>query len=133
MSTEILVAAVQAAPAFLDTEATLSRCRDLVGKAAAEGAALIVFPEAFLPGYPDWVWRTQPWSPAANQFYARLLDQAVVVPGPVTEQLGAAARRAGAYVVVGVSERDANGEKKGSVGRAGGCNHRSIVNPQPPA
>lgn len=101
----VVVAAVQATPVFLDTDATVSRCCELVDKAAAAGAKLIVFPEAFVPGYPDWVWRTTPWSGAATEFAARLLDESVMVPGPVTDRIGDAARRAASYVVVGVNER----------------------------
>jgi nitrilase len=105
----VVVAAVQATPVFLDREATVTRCCELVAEAAAAGARIVVFPEAFVPGYPDWVWRTPPWSAVNAGFYARLFDQAVVVPGPETERIGVAARRAGAYVAVGVDEREEHG------------------------
>jgi nitrilase len=105
----VVAAAVQATPVFLDRDATVARCCDLVAEAAARGAELIVFPEAFVPAYPDWVWRTPVWSPTAGGCYARLYDQSVVVPGPETDRIGAAARRAGAHVAVGVNERDAHG------------------------
>ncbi len=99
-----MVAAVQAAPVFLDREATVDKTVGLIAKAAANGAGLVVFPEAFVPTYPDWVWRTKPWADAA--LYARLFDQSVTVPGPATERLGAAAAEAGAYVCIGINERD---------------------------
>ena len=51
----VKVAAVQAAPVFLDTEASLEKALTLIEKAAAEGARLIVFPETFLPAWPAWV------------------------------------------------------------------------------
>ena len=105
----IIVAAVQAAPVFLDREATVTKAAELVGKAAAEGAGLIVFPETFVPTYPDWVWRSKPWQDGPAEWTARLIDQSVVVPGPATAALGEAARVAGAYVSIGVNEREPSG------------------------
>ena len=105
----VRVAAVQAAPVLLDRDATVDRVVDLAEKAAAEGARLVVLPEAFVPGYPDWVWRTRPWDGQATALYARLLDQAVVVGSPATDALADAARRLGIWLAVGVSERDPHG------------------------
>lgn len=101
------VAAVQAAPVFLDRAATTAKACALIAEAARAGARLIVFPEAFIPAYPDWVWAV----PAGEggllaDLYSRLLDQAVAVPSETTEALGRAARQAGAYVVVGINERN---------------------------
>lgn len=59
-SRRMKVAAVQAIPIFLDREATVEHVIALVPEAAGHGAELIVFPEAFVPGYSDWVWRTTP-------------------------------------------------------------------------
>ncbi|HEY2174755.1 MAG TPA: carbon-nitrogen hydrolase family protein [Mycobacteriales bacterium] len=98
------VAAVQATPVFLDRAATTDKACALIGEAAARGAELVVFPEAFIPAYPDWVWRVPAWNDSS--YVARLHDQSVTVPGPVTEQLGEAARAAGTYVAVGVDELD---------------------------
>jgi nitrilase len=103
----ITAAAVQAAPVYLDRDATVERAVALIDEAARAGARLIAFGEVFVPGYPDWAWRTNPWHD--GRFFARLLDQAVVVPSDATERLGAAARRAGAYVAIGIDERDARG------------------------
>lgn len=58
----VKVAAVQAAPVFLDRQATLDKAVVLMEKAAAEGAGLVVFSETFIPTYPDWVWRTTAFS-----------------------------------------------------------------------
>ena len=105
----VRVAAVQAAPVFLDREATIDKVVTLFDKAASEGAGLVVFPETFIPTYPDWVWRTKPWDHDASALFAVLLDQSVVVPGPATEVLAEAARRNKAWLSIGVNERDEPG------------------------
>lgn len=102
---EITVAAAQFAPVFLDVEATLDKLEKVARDAAAQGVELLVFPESFLPAYPDWVWRTKPWDSRAGALYARLVETAVVAPGPVTERLGDLARELGLWLVVGVTER----------------------------
>src|SRR4051794_28803070 len=96
------IAAVQAAPVFLDRDATTEKACALIKEAAANGASLIVFPETFIPTYPDWVWRVPAWEDGA--FVRRLYDQAVAIPGPVVDRLGEAAREADAYVAMGINE-----------------------------
>jgi len=103
----VRVAAVQAAPAYLDREATVEKACRLIEEAAAQGARLIVFPELFIPGYPDWVWRTTPWDD--ESWFERLHAQAVTVPSAATQRLGQASRAARAWVLMGVDERDAHG------------------------
>ena len=103
----VRAAAVQAAPVYLDRDATVEKACALVAEAAGLGAQLIVFGETFVPGYPDWVWRTTPWHD--EPWFARLADQAVVVPSEATERVGAATRDAGAYVAIGVDERERHG------------------------
>ncbi|HVG87559.1 MAG TPA: nitrilase-related carbon-nitrogen hydrolase, partial [Gaiellales bacterium] len=102
------VAAVQAAYILMDQKASLAKVIDLLGQAVDRGARIVVFPEAFLPGTPIWIDTVPIWDGDAD-WYALLVDQAVVVPGPVTEALGAAARDADAYLVIGVSEREPHG------------------------
>jgi len=104
-----IVAAVQATPAFLDREATLVRVDALVQEAAAAGAQLVVFPETFVPGYPDWVWRSVPWAAPSSHLHQRLLDQAVTVPGPATDAMRASAAKARVYLAVGINEREPHG------------------------
>lgn len=108
MAASVRVAVVQAAPVLLDRDATTAKVCRLVEEAAAQGARLILFPEAFIPAYPRGMafgtvvgGRTE----AGRKAYARYWDHAVAVPGPVTEAIGAAAQRANAYVAVGVIER----------------------------
>ena len=103
------IAAVQAAPVFLDREATVAKARELIAEAGRSGARLVVFPEAFIPTYPDWVWRIPPGQHRVlADIYAELLEHSVEIPGPVTEELAQAARQAGVYVVMGLNERNAN-------------------------
>jgi nitrilase len=103
----VTVAAVQATPVYLDREATIDRIIGHIEEAAQAGARLIVLPEAVVPGYPDWVWRVPSWSDTG--WYRRLHDQAVDIPGPVTERLGQAAIAADAWLAIGVTERVASG------------------------
>ncbi len=104
MTTMVTVAAVQATPVFLDREATADKACALIKEAGALGAELVVFPESFIPAYPDWVWRTPAWSDGA--FVRRFYANAVTVPGPTMHRLGEAAAEARAYVAVGVTEID---------------------------
>lgn len=100
---KVVVAGVQAAPVFLDRDATVERVARLTKEAAAGGAQLVVFPETFVPTYPDWVWRIRPWGDSA--WYERLYDQSVNVPGPATKALATAARESSVYLSIGVNER----------------------------
>ena len=104
----VRIAAVQAAYVLMDQKATLSKSIALLEQAAADGAEIVVFPEVFVPGTPIWIDSVPIWDGDAD-WYAMLVDQAVVVPGPVTDALGAAARDTGTYVVIGVEEREPHG------------------------
>jgi nitrilase len=106
---KVVAAAVQATPEFLDRDATVEKSVRLIKEAAGEGAGLIVFPETFIPTYPDWVWRVPAWGRPSAALYALLLENAVEIPGPVTETLGKAAKQAKAYVSMGVNEREPGG------------------------
>jgi len=108
MNVQFKVAAVQAAYVLLDRDATLTRVEELVAEAAALGAELVVFPEAFLPGTPLWIDSTPIWN-GDGPWYARLVEQAVIVPGPVTARLGATARSNQVHLVIGVHEREPHG------------------------
>ena len=88
----VKVAAVQAAPVLLDRDETIAKVVTLAEKAATEGARLVAFPEAFVPGYPDWVWRSHPRDATAAELHGRLLDQAVVVGSAATDLLADTAR-----------------------------------------
>ena len=103
-----LVAAAQISPAFLDRDATVERACETISDAGTRGARLIVFPEAFVPGYPLWVWHiASGQTQALRALYAELLDQSVTIPGAAVARLCAAARAAGVHVAIGVNERNA--------------------------
>lgn len=108
MARAIRVAAVQAAPIFLNRKATVNKACDLIETAGREGARLVLLPEAFIPAYPDWVW-VVPGNRKAilNDLYTELIENAVTIPDSSTAQLCKAAKSAKAYVVIGVSERNA--------------------------
>ena len=106
--TSVRVAAVQAAYVLMDREATLAKVEATLADPAVQSADLVVFPEAFLPGTPIWI-DSQPIWDGDEEWFAMLADQAVVVGGPTTDRLAAAAREAGVYLVIGVSEREATG------------------------
>lgn len=94
----------------MDLEATVEKSCRLIEEAASGGARLAVFPEAFLPGYPLWVWfipsgHTHP----LRELYSELHRNSVSIPGPVTERLGQAAADCGIAVAIGVNERNTEG------------------------
>jgi nitrilase len=98
------VAAVQAAPVFLDRDATIEKVGRLAKEAAGNNANLVAFPEGFVPTYPDWVWRTTPWGD--REWYARWVEQCVDVPGPACDALAAIAQECAIYLAIPVNERD---------------------------
>lgn len=101
------VAAVQAAPVFLNKAATIDKVCDLTVEAGNEGASLVVFPEAFVSGYPDWVWVLPPVQKALiNELYQELLESAITIPDQSTERICKAAKQVGVYLTVGVNERN---------------------------
>ncbi|MGZ3628700.1 MAG: carbon-nitrogen hydrolase family protein [Ktedonobacteraceae bacterium] len=105
--TPFKVAAVQATAVFHDRGATIDKACELIAIAGREGARLIVFPEAFIPSYPDWVWAIPSGEQGLlNELYAELLSNSVTIPGDATDRLCKAAKLADAYVVMGMSERN---------------------------
>ena len=103
------VAVVQAGPVPFDRPRTLAKALSLVSEAAAQGAELLVFPEAFLTAYPkglDFGARVGMRSPEGRREFRRYFESAIDVPGPETEELAAAAGRHGVYLVIGVIERE---------------------------
>lgn len=104
MST-LKVAAVQAAPVFLDRSASVEKACRFIQESGSRGARIIGFPEGFIPAHPYWFHFEPAVSRRARQFNVELLRNAITVPGPEVEALCEVARDAETYVVMGVCER----------------------------
>lgn len=104
MNNPIKVAAVQAAPVWLDLEASIDKAIQLIEEAAANNASLIAFGEAWLPGYPFWVWVDGPFTNFGRfaQYQACSLD----LNSEQAQRINKAAKTNGIYVVSGYSEYD---------------------------
>ena len=100
-------AAVQAAPVYLDTDATVDKACDLIRQAAGNGATLVAFPEVFVAGYPYWNWVMTPIE--GSPWFERLCKCAIELPGPEIRRIAQAARSCGVTVVIGVNERSPTG------------------------
>lgn len=100
---EFTLAAIQAAPVYFDREASTDKACQLIEQAAREGAALVAFSEAWLPGYPFYVQRDELRGQARTEYLAT----AVEIPSPTTDRLCKAAQKAGIDVVIGIVELDA--------------------------
>ncbi|WP_271168217.1 Nit6803 family nitrilase [Hansschlegelia plantiphila] len=100
----VRAAAVQIAPDLDDGAGTLGRVLAALDEAAGKGAQLVAFPETLLPWYPYFSFVHPPVATGAE--HLRLYEHAVVVPGPATDAVSAAARRHGIVVALGVNERD---------------------------
>ena len=102
------VAVVQQPPVYLDLAASMERAIALIHEAADDGAGLVVFPEAWFPGYPTFVWRLKPGADMGktDELYARLLANSIDLSKDGLAPLRAAARDRGVVVVAGLQERD---------------------------
>ncbi len=106
---KLRAAIVQASPILFDKEATTSHAVELIEEAGQQGAELIVFPESFIPCYPygmTFGFTVGARTEAGRKDWKRYYDASVLVPGPETERIGEAAKKAGAYVSMGITERD---------------------------
>lgn len=112
MPSGIILAAAQIAPVVLDLDASVLKVCSAVQEAAKNGANLIVFPEAFLPSYPFWVW----YVPAGRtdvlrQLYSSLVESSVDIDGDAVRRICDAARDARINVVLGVNERSSEASR----------------------
>lgn len=103
------VAVVQAAPAVFDCPATVARVRHLSTEAAAGGAGLVLFPEAFVSGYPRGIsfgTVVGDRTPEGRDHFRRYWESSVDVPGPVVDELETLCAELRIHLVIGVVERD---------------------------
>jgi nitrilase len=105
----VQVACVQAESVAFDREATLDKLATLTAEAAAGGAKLVVFPEAFVSGYPfsRWARTFAAWDdPRAREAATLIARSALDIPGSDFDRIGAIAWDAGVVLAVGVTEND---------------------------
>jgi nitrilase len=102
------VAVVQQPPVALHRDRTLKRGVELLEEAAAGGARLVSFPETWVPGYPEWLWRLRPGADyeLTSEIHARLLENSVDLTAGQLKPIQAAARRLKVTVSIGIHERD---------------------------
>ena len=111
MSDETFRAAiVQRPPVLLDRDGSMQRVLDGLEEVAGSSARLAVFPETYLPGYPDYIWRLRPGDAddyeLADKIHGRLVQNAVDLEADDLKPVREAARRHSMFVVIGVHERD---------------------------
>ncbi len=108
---KIKVAVVQAASVLFDKAGSIEKACDLTETAGKAGASLVLLPEAFIPGYPrgfSFGMKIGSRNEAGRDLWQRYWDNALDLSGPEVKLLGKAAKKAGAYLVIGVIERDGN-------------------------
>jgi nitrilase len=104
----IKAAVIQKPPVLLDRGKTIEAALASIDEAAAKGASLMVFPEAYVPGYPTWIWRLRPGGDMAlsGELHARLRENAVDLQRGDLQPLQDAAARHRATIVIGINELD---------------------------
>jgi nitrilase len=110
----IRVAAVQATPVILDSDGSIAKAAELISRAAADGAQLVVLPEAFVSIYPSNAWaRAAAGFSGFDQMWERIWESSIDVPGPEVDRLIDACREHRVVCAIGVNERES--ERPGSL------------------
>ena len=102
------VAIVQRSPAFMDKQKSIALAVASVKEAAENNSDLVIFTEAFIPGYPTWIWRLRPggdWN-LSEELHKRLFDNAINMESDDLLPLYTAAREHSVTIVCGIEERD---------------------------
>jgi len=103
----VTVACAQVEPVVFDLDATIDRIDEVAREAAARGAKLVLFPEAYIPAYPSNRWaRYLAAGQDAKGIYAKLARSSVEIPGPASDRLGSIAREHGLWLATGANELD---------------------------
>src|SRR5215207_4959868 len=102
------VAVIQSPPVLLDRARTIEVALASITEAAGQGASLLVFPEAYIPGYPTWIWRLKPGEDGAltGEIHARLRANAVDLARGDLKPIQDAAAKHGVTIVIGIDELD---------------------------
>src|SRR5436305_5175319 len=97
----VTVACAQVEPVVFDRAATIDKLAEVAAEAAANGARLVLVPEAFVPGYPSNRWvRFLAGGEDAKPVYARLARESLEIPSPDSDRLGGIAREHGLWLAV---------------------------------
>lgn len=102
------IALIQEAPYVLDKKRTINKAVEIIHSVSKQGAELIVFPEAFIPGYPAWIWRLRPggdWG-ISEELYVRLFKNSIDLSSDDLKPMLEAAKENRVTVVCGINERD---------------------------
>ena len=104
----VKVAVIQKPPVLLNRSSTIDAVLASIDEAVGEGASLLVFPEAYIPGYPTWIWRLRPGGDGTltGEIHARLRENAVDLDGGDLQPVQEAAAKHGITIVIGINERD---------------------------
>ena len=105
------VAIVQEPPVLLEREKTIAKAVEKIAEAAARGAGLIVFNEAFVPGYPAWIWRLKPsgdWG-LSETLHTRLVLNAVDLSSDQMQQVSEALRNGERGPILDIQDADGDG------------------------
>lgn len=102
--TQFKVAAVQMSPVQNNTDATIDKVIGFMKEAAKEGAKVVSFPEALIPGYPWWIWLDSPI--LGMDLYTQLYNEAIEIPSRQIAKLSQAAKDAEIYCCISITEKD---------------------------
>ena len=104
----VKVAVIQKPPVLLDRSGSIDVVLAAIEEAVGEGASLLVFPEAYISGYPTWVWRLRPGGDGAlsGEIHARLRENSVDLEAGHLQPVQKAAAKHGITIVLGINERD---------------------------